>query len=164
MYEAYLLAETLGKRLKTLDLRLALAESCTGGGIAKAITDVPGSSAWFERGFVTYSNEAKIDMLGVKRETLATVGAVSAETVLEMAVGALAHSLADLAMAITGIAGPDGGSEAKPVGTVFIGWQRRGQAAEALKTQFVGDRHSVRQQATLYCLQHMLHLLENAED
>ncbi|WP_445367098.1 CinA family protein [Methylomonas sp. BW4-1] len=159
---SYLLAEALGNRLNTLSLRLALAESCTGGGIAKAITDVPGSSGWFDRGFVTYSNDAKIDMLGVKPETLARVGAVSEETALEMVAGTLTNSLADLALAVTGIAGPDGGTPVKPVGTVFIAWQKRGANGACLQKQFSGDRQSIRQQATLFCLQQLLHMLENA--
>ncbi|MDT4289003.1 CinA family protein [Methylomonas sp. MO1] len=159
---SYLLAEALGNRLNILSLRLALSESCTGGGIAKAITDVPGSSGWFDRGFVTYSNDAKIDMLGVKPETLARVGAVSEETALEMVAGTLTNSLADLALAVTGIAGPDGGTPLKPVGTVFIAWQKRGANGACLKKQFSGDRQSIRQQATLFCLQQLLHMLENA--
>ncbi|AMK77451.1 MULTISPECIES: CinA family protein [Methylomonas] len=157
---SYLLAEALGTRLRTLNLCLALAESCTGGGIAKAITDVPGSSGWFDRGFVTYSNDAKIDMLGVKPETLATVGAVSEETALAMAAGALTHSNADVALAVTGIAGPDGGTPVKPVGTVFVAWQIRGAIGVCLKKQFSGDRQSIRQQVTLFCLQQLLHVLE----
>jgi nicotinamide-nucleotide amidase len=156
----YLLAEALGTRLKTLDLRLALAESCTGGGIAKAITDVPGSSGWFDRGFVTYSNDAKIDMLGVKPGTLAKLGAVSEEAALEMVAGALTHSLADVALAVTGIAGPDGGMPTKPVGTVFIAWQARSTTGVCLQKQFSGDRQSIRQQATLFCLQQLLQWLE----
>ncbi|OQW75624.1 MAG: damage-inducible protein CinA [Proteobacteria bacterium ST_bin11] len=158
---SYLLAEALGASLNALNLRLALAESCTGGGIAKAITDVPGSSAWFDRGFVTYSNDAKIDMLGVKPETLARVGAVSEEAALEMVAGALTHSLADWALAVTGIAGPDGGTPAKPVGTVFIAWQMRGASGVCWKKQFSGDRHSIRQQATLFCLLQLLQMREN---
>jgi nicotinamide-nucleotide amidase len=151
---SYLLAEALGNRLNALNLRLALAESCTGGGIAKAITDVPGSSGWFDR-------DAKIDMLGVKPETLARVGAVSEEAALEMVAGTLTHSLADLALAVTGIAGPDGGTPVKPVGTVFIAWQQRGASGACVKKQFSGDRQSIRQQATLFCLQQLLHMLKD---
>lgn len=160
--QSYLLAEALGNRLNTLNRRLALAESCTGGGIAKVITDVPGSSGWFDRGFVTYSNDAKIDMLDVNPETLARVGAVSEETALEMVAGTLMHSLADVALAVTGIAGPGGGTAAKPVGTVFIAWQARSATGVCLQKQFSGDRQSIRQQATLFCLQQLLQMLENA--
>lgn len=162
MHDAsYLLAEALGNQLKKCHLQVALAESCTGGGIAKTVTDVPGSSAWFERGFVTYSNDAKVEMLGVRRATLDSVGAVSLETALEMAAGALAYSRADLALAVTGIAGPDGGSQEKPVGTVYIAWQRRGQSGEGLRKQFVGDRQAIRQQTILFCLQQILHFVQN---
>ncbi len=157
MHDAiYPLAETLGKRLHNLKQSLALAESCTGGAIAKAITDVPGSSAWFDRGFVTYSNAAKIEMLGVLQDTLDSVGAVSQETALEMVAGALAHSHADLALAVTGIAGPDGGTEQKRVGTVFIAWQRRGQVGQCVKQQFDGDRQAVRWQVTQFGLRLLL--------
>lgn len=158
----YNLAVELGKRLKSLNWQLALAESCTGGAIAQAVTDVAGSSAWFDRGFVTYSNAAKVDMLGVKQTTLNTVGAVSQETALEMVAGALAHSHADLALAVTGIAGPDGGSAEKPVGTVFIGWQRRGHSGVCVKQCFAGDRHAVRQQVVEFCLHQLAKVAETS--
>lgn len=158
----YLIAEALGTRLKAQNVCLALAESCTGGGVAKAITDVPGSSAWFDRGFVTYSNQAKVEMLGVNPQTLARVGAVSEETALEMAAGALTHSHADWALAVTGIAGPDGGTIEKPVGTVFIAWQQRQAAGTCVQKLFQGDRHAVRQQVTLFCLQQLYQLLGNS--
>lgn len=161
MHDAcYLLAEMLGARLKSLNLRLVLAESCTGGGIAQAVTEVPGSSNWFDRGFVTYSNAAKVEMLGVRQATLDSHGAVSAETAREMAAGALEHSHADLALAVTGIAGPDGGSEEKPVGVVFIAWRQRGQNGDWLKKQFSGDRQAVRRQVVLFCLQQVLHIAQ----
>jgi nicotinamide-nucleotide amidase len=156
----YNLAVSLGNRLKNRNWQLALAESCTGGAIAKAVTDVAGSSAWFDRGFVTYSNDAKVDMLAVKQTTLDTVGAVSQETALEMVAGALTHSQADLALAVTGIAGPDGGSAEKPVGTVFIGWQRRGHAGVCVKQCFAGDRHAVRQQVVEFCLHQLATVAE----
>jgi nicotinamide-nucleotide amidase len=122
---------------------LSCAESCTGGGIAAALTDVAGSSAWFDRGFVTYSNRAKREMLGVSAKTLETFGAVSRETVLEMVAGALAASAADLSVAVTGIAGPGGGTREKPVGTVWIAWATQ-QDANAVCEQFGGERAQVR--------------------
>ena len=140
------LAEQLGLVLTANGAKIATAESCTGGWIAQAITEVPGSSAWFDRGFVTYSNKAKEQMLGVKQETLEKFGAVSAETVKEMVSGALANSDATFAIAVTGIAGPDGGTSEKPVGTVFIAWQWKNGAAEVVKKQFSGNRHQVRAQ------------------
>ena len=156
------LAALLGQKLEGRHWQLALAESCTGGGIAQAITDVPGSSAWFDRGFVTYSNAAKIEMLGVQQATLDAVGAVSREIALEMVVGALAHSRADLAMAVTGIAGPDGGSIDKPVGAVFIAWQLRGHAGCCVKQQFSGDRLAVRRQVIVFCLQQAMEVIDKA--
>lgn len=151
--EIYQLAKAVGQQLQARHWQLALAESCTGGGVAQAVTDVAGSSAWFDRGFVTYSNAAKVEILGVKQNTLNQFGAVSAETVLEMVAGALAHSHADLAFAVTGIAGPDGGTLDKPIGTVFIAWQLRGRAACHVKQHFSGDRLEVRKQVIVFCLQ-----------
>lgn len=153
------LAQALGQQLQVRHWLLALAESCTGGGIAQAVTDVAGSSAWFDRGFVTYSNAAKVEMLGVKQNTLDRFGAVSVETVLEMAAGALAHSDADLVFAVTGIAGPGGGSLDKPVGTVFIAWQLRGRSGHYLKQHFSGDRLAVRRQVIIFCLQQACELM-----
>jgi nicotinamide-nucleotide amidase len=138
------LAVALGAALRRRGLTVATAESCTGGLIAGAITDVAGSSAWFDRGFVTYSNEAKTEMLGVRPETLAAHGAVSEATAAEMAAGALTKSRADLAVAVTGIAGPDGGSAAKPVGSVCFGWARRDGAVDTRTWRFAGDRAAVR--------------------
>ncbi len=120
MTDIFALAEQVGHALKARKLMLATAESCTGGGIGEAVTMVPGSSAWFERGFITYTNTAKREMLGVKTVTLDTDGAVSEQAVKEMTAGALAHSHAQVAVAVSGIAGPDGGTPEKPVGTVFI--------------------------------------------
>lgn len=146
-HELFELAGQLGRSLKAKGKKVATAESCTGGWIAQAITEVPGSSAWFDRGFVTYSNAAKVRMLGVKQETLEKYGAVSAETAMEMAQGALANSDADCACAVTGIAGPDGGTPEKPVGTVFIAWQYKdGGSSEVVKKQFAGNRHEIRRQ------------------
>jgi len=122
---------------------LSCAESCTGGGVAAALTDVAGSSAWFDRGFVTYSNQAKQEMLGVSADSLAAFGAVSRETAVEMATGALARSAAQLSVAVTGIAGPGGGSPEKPVGTVWIAWAS-GERADAVCEHFSGDRAAVR--------------------
>jgi nicotinamide-nucleotide amidase len=156
VHDCLILAEKLGQHLQALGLRLVLAESCTGGGIAQAVTDVSGSSAWFDRGFVTYSNSAKIEMLGVQQSTIEEHGAVSEATALEMVSGALRYSHAELAFAVTGIAGPEGGSAAKPVGTVFIAWQLRNQSAHCVKKLFAGDRISVRQQVIVYCLQQAL--------
>ena len=126
---------------------IATAESCTGGGIAKALTELPGSSNWFEAGLVTYSNQAKMMLLGVKDETLELHGAVSEAVVREMVAGALRQTGADLAVAVSGIAGPDGGSESKPVGTVWIAWQLREWQAEARLFKFEGDRAAVREAA-----------------
>lgn len=144
--EIIVVAEQLGQWLKQRGFKLATAESCTGGGIAQAITEISGSSEWFDRGFVTYSNAAKIQMLGVSPATLARFGAVSGETAREMAAGALAASDADCVVAVTGIAGPGGGTEAKPVGTVFIAWQRRHQTARIDRKSFSGDRSEIRKQ------------------
>ena len=131
---------------------LATAESCTGGWIAKAVTDVAGSSAWFDCGMAAYCYEAKQALLGVRPQTLETHGAVSRETVVEMVSGALVHSGATLAVAVTGIAGPGGGSEEKPVGTVWIAWKRRGGYAKAEVFHFDGDRDAVRRQTVASAL------------
>lgn len=140
------LAKQVGLFLKEKGWKLVVAESCTGGGVSESITSVAGSSAWFDRGFITYSNQAKIDMLGVNVKTIETFGAVSKETVLEMSVGALQRSSAQLSVAISGIAGPDGGTPDKPVGTVWIAWAgRAGQYAQPFV--FEGDRQKIRAQA-----------------
>ena len=146
------LAALLGQTLKDRNIKITTAESCTGGGIAQAITEIPGSSAWFDRGFVTYSNNAKVQMLQVKQQTLDEYGAVSEEVAKQMAEGALINSDADLAISVTGIAGPDGGSEQKPVGTVFIAWKLREQHAACNKQVFSGDRAQVREQTIQYAL------------
>lgn len=157
------LAEGLVRRNK----RVATAESCTGGGVACAMTDMAGSSRWFERGFVSYSNEAKTEQLSVPAETIARFGAVSEEVAAAMAAGALRHSRADFAVAVTGIAGPDGGSADKPVGTVCFGWSRRraggGEGAgetKTLRVLFAGNRREVREQSIETALQGLLELLE----
>lgn len=160
MYERLdVLAAELGRRLSAGGLKLATAESCTGGWIAKVVTDIPGSSGWLERGFVTYSNQSKQELLGVSANTLARSGAVSVETVTEMALGALANSRADLAVAVTGIAGPGGGSEEKPVGTVVFAWVRRGEEPLTQRVQFAGERDEVRHQSVRLALERLLELL-----
>ncbi|HCK81263.1 MAG TPA: nicotinamide-nucleotide amidase [Candidatus Competibacter sp.] len=151
------LAAQAGQTLQGRNARLATAESCTGGWIAKVITDVPGSSGWFDRGFVSYSNAAKIDLLGVRESTLARHGAVSAETVAEMAVGALQRSLATVAVAVSGIAGPDGGTPDKPVGTVYLAWASAdGSPPRIERRHFSGDRDAVRRQTVAVALQGIL--------
>lgn len=150
------LAERLGQHLLGSGHSLALAESCTGGWIAQSVTEIAGSSAWFDRGFVTYSNAAKIAMLGVRESTLRQYGAVSLQIAAEMAAGALAHSEADIALAVTGIAGPGGGTAEKPVGLVFIAWQRRGRPGRCIERHFAGDRHAVRLQTVRTALRCLL--------
>lgn len=142
----------LSRRLIQAGKMLATAESCTGGMIAAACTDLAGSSAWFDRGFVTYSNEAKTEMLGVDAALITAHGAVSEPVARAMAEGALAHSKADVAVAVTGIAGPSGGSVDKPVGTVWFAWAMRGRATLAECGHFAGDREAVRSQACLHAL------------
>lgn len=154
----YALAQQLGARLRSLDQTLAVAESCTGGWIGQAVTDVAGSSAWFDRGFVTYSNHAKQELLDVSAELLATHGAVSEETVRAMVAGALRHSHADCAVAVSGIAGPGGATSGKPIGTVWFAWQRRDGLSHARCECFDGDRRAVRGQAVLTALQGIMDL------
>ncbi len=138
------LVRTLSDVLRTKTLKFATAESCTGGLIASLITDLAGSSDIFDRGFVTYSNQSKTDMLGVSPLTLDKFGAVSSETATEMAKGALEKSQADIAISVTGIAGPSGGTTEKPVGLVYIGFARRGGEVFASKNLFHGDRQAIR--------------------
>ncbi|QQZ27727.1 nicotinamide-nucleotide amidase [Thiothrix subterranea] len=138
---------------------LTTAESCTGGWIAKLCTDLTGSSAWFERGFVTYSNEAKQDMLGVPVATLAEHGAVSEAVTAAMATGALLHSRAQVAVSVSGIAGPGGGTATKPVGMVCFGWAAQGGKVRTATQYFEGDREAVRYQAVQYALQGVFQML-----
>ena len=145
------LARETGLLLLEKGLSMTAAESCTGGWIAKLLTDIPGSSGWFERGFVTYSNASKIELLGVREDSLALFGAVSEQVALQMARGALSNSRADLGVAVTGIAGPDGGSEFKPVGTVWIAWAN-GETLVAERCWFAGDRDQVRRQTVAHAL------------
>ena len=161
--ELKLLSESVGAALGRHGLRLACAESCTGGWVAAVVTATAGSSNWFERGFVTYSNEAKQEMLGVPAGTLSAHGAVSEETAGAMASGALAHSHAQIALAITGIAGPEGGSSSKPVGTVCFSWCRDGEAAMSETRLFSGDREAVRRAAVIHALSGILLRLEAAK-
>ena len=152
----------LALRLSRRRQSLVTAESCTGGWLAKVCTDRVGSSAWFDRGFVTYSNAAKQELLGVSTATLERHGAVSREIVLEMVAGALARSRADWAVAISGIAGPGGGSEAKPVGTVWFAWAGPHGWRHASTVQFEGDRDAVRRQAVATALQVLVGRLDEA--
>ena len=152
-----LVAEALLKK----GFKLVTAESCTGGMIAAACTDLAGSSAWFERGFVTYSNDAKTELLGVEERVLRRAGAVCGPVAQAMAEGALAHSRAQVAVAVTGVAGPTGGSPAKPVGTVWFGFALPGQVV-AEKCHFEGDRAAVRQATVRHALNRLLALLNQA--
>lgn len=153
------LSTALGQALQARGLLLATAESCTGGGVAQAVTDINGSSAWFERGFVTYSNAAKTSMLGVPAALIAAHGAVSEEVAAAMAQGSLAHSEAQVAVSTTGIAGPTGGVPGKPVGTVCFGWAI-GERVVTQRLVFAGDRQAVREQAVAHALQELLHLIK----
>ncbi len=169
------LAAELGTLLKTRGLKLALAESCTGGMMAEAITRIAGSSAWFDCGFVTYSNQAKIDLLGVSPETLERFGAVSEQTAVEMVLGCLKtgclktghlkttpleHIRVSIAGSITGIAGPDGGSAGKPVGTVCFAWAELNQPANSTTQYFAGNRQQIRQQAAAFLIQQLIDTLK----
>ena len=163
------LAQQAGRLLQEQRLMLATAESCTGGGVAYAITTVPGSSGWFERGFVTYSNESKVQMLNVAPAYLRDFGAVSEPVARAMALGAIGHSQAQIAIATTGIAGPDGGSDEKPVGTVCFGWaiRRDPTAAPWVKTltrRFDGDRAAVRTESIAEALDGLVKLLTQRQD
>lgn len=159
-----LIVEQIAELLLKADKKLTTAESCTGGWVAKVLTDIAGSSEWFERGFVTYSNPAKHEMLDVSESTLETYGAVSQETVSAMAIGALKNSHADFSLSISGIAGPGGGIKDKPVGLVWFSWAAKENntlnilASE--KKVFSGDRESVREQAVEYVLTELIKLLE----
>ncbi|HQX91881.1 MAG TPA: CinA family protein [Thermomonas sp.] len=153
------LAATTGQQLLAARHMLVTAESCTGGWIAKCMTDIAGSSAWFDCGMAAYSYEAKQALLGVRPQTLETHGAVSRECVVEMVSGALVHSGASIAVAVTGIAGPGGGSDDKPVGTVWVGWKKRGGYARAEVFHFEGDRDAVRRQTVVTALRGVARLL-----
>ena len=150
------LVDSLAATLISKGWQMATAESCTGGWIAKCCTDLAGSSAWFERGFITYSNESKIDMLGVSPETLNLQGAVSFAVAREMAEGARRISGCEVSVAVTGIAGPDGGSADKPVGTVWFAWSMAGRESWCERKQFSGNRASVRLATVAHALRIML--------
>lgn len=158
------LSMTLGQLLQARGATVSVAESCTGGGIGAAITSVPGSSQWFHTGFITYSDAAKQRWLQVDGALLEQFGAVSGEVVEAMAAGALAQSGADYAVAVSGIAGPDGGSAEKPVGSVWLGWCSRGGHCSSKLYIFKGDRDSVRQQATAHALQGLLVMVQRELD
>ncbi len=154
-----LLTQQLAQTLLAKGFKIALAESCTGGLLAAHLTDLSGSSQWFERGFVTYSNQAKEESIGVSKELIERYGAVSEEVAKAMAEGVLNHSLAQISAAITGIAGPGGGSANKPVGMVCFAWGT--QVDEQIQTrsqtkQFSGDRQSIREQACVYAIESLL--------
>jgi len=161
MYDERLvsLAEQLGECLLQSSLKIVTAESCTGGGIGWFLTAIAGSSAWVDRGFIVYSNQAKQDLLQVQAQTLQEYGAVSEQTALEMADGALRNSVADISVAVTGIAGPDGGTDAKPVGTVCLAWQQRDGKAISTRVQFQGDRAEVRALAINMAMQGVMDLI-----
>jgi nicotinamide-nucleotide amidase len=156
------LAIRAGNKLRDERLMLATAESCTGGLIAAAMTDISGSSAWFERGFVTYSNLAKIEMIGVPADMIDRHGAVSEPVAKAMAEGALRNSRAQVSLSITGVAGPGGGTETKPVGMVSFAWSNRLHTSVETQ-QFKGDREQIRNQAAAYALRGLLVLLERRE-
>jgi nicotinamide-nucleotide amidase len=159
MVDLATLSTELGEVLKERSLTLALAESCTGGLVAQMVTNVAGSSAWFDRGFVTYSNAAKIEMLGVRAETLEKFGAVSEQIATVMAHGALKNSHAQIAGSITGIAGPDGGTKEKPVGTVCFAWVGTKLPLSTTTKRFFGNRQEVRQQAAIVMMSGLIERL-----
>src|SRR6185295_9670322 len=151
--------EEIAQRLRARGAIIVTAESCTGGWVAQELTAIAGSSAWFDRGFVTYSNDAKQDMLGVRAETLKKYGAVSEETAREMAQGALSRARGTVALAVTGVAGPGGGSPTKPVGMVCFAWASA-RSTRSDTQQFSGDRESVRRQSVIHALEGVLRHLD----
>jgi nicotinamide-nucleotide amidase len=150
------LAQRVGSELKKHDFKLVTAESCTGGGIGYWITAIPGSSLWFDRGFITYSNTAKTSMLNVSSHTLHQMGSVSEQTAREMAEGALQNSDANVSIAITGIAGPDGGTPEKPIGTVWIAYAANHLETQAFINLFSGNRHEIRNKTIMTALEKFL--------
>ena len=156
------IAADLGAALKARGFMLAMAESCTGGLVAEAMTRIAGSSAWFDRGFVTYSNAAKVEMLDVAGTTLEKFGAVSEQTAVEMAIGALKNSASQIAGSITGIAGPDGGTLEKPVGMVCFAWAGLEVPVSASTRFFSGNRETIRQQAAIYMMAELIERLNSA--
>jgi nicotinamide-nucleotide amidase len=157
-------AEQLAELLKKCSIKLVTAESCTGGGLAEILTRIPGSSSWFERGIVSYSNESKQELLFVPVETIEQHGAVSEETAIAMAEGALQNSHAQISVSITGIAGPDGGTEDKPVGTVCFAWCKRGESGTTTRICFDGDRLKIREQACMLAMQGLIDLLQKESE
>ncbi|MCU7960769.1 MAG: nicotinamide-nucleotide amidohydrolase family protein [gamma proteobacterium symbiont of Bathyaustriella thionipta] len=153
-------ARRVAQRLLAQNRKLAVAESCTGGWLSKVLTDIAGSSEWFDRGFVTYSNDAKMDMLGVNDRIIETEGAVSRLVVEEMAIGALFNSNAQVSLAISGIAGPGGGTADKPVGTVWFAWGLHNEVPLTRLQHFPGERNTVRSAAVLFALQQLELLLD----
>ena len=153
----------LGSLLAQKKIYIAVAESCTGGMLSQYLTSIPGSSAWFDRGFVTYSNESKIDLLDVDTKTLSNFGAVSKETASEMALGALNKSRADITLSITGIAGPGGGSSDKPVGTVFFAIAYQNKIIFNVSKVFPGSRENIRESSCLFALNQVLALTLNLQ-
>ena len=161
---AQVLVEQLAERFLKASKKLVTVESCTGGGLAENLTQLSGSSLWYECGFVTYSNQSKRDLLAVPVDTLEEFGAVSEETALAMAKGALDMSSADFSVSITGVAGPDGGSEEKPVGTVCVAWCERDKGGNTTCIHFEGDRRRVREQSCLLAMQGLLDILQKTSD
>lgn len=157
------LSAELGRRFQEQGWMLVSAESCTGGWIAKVTTDIPGSSTWFDRGFVAYSDASKQEMLGVSERSLLDHGAVSKQVVTEMAAGALTRSRADVSVAVSGIAGPGGGSDDKPVGTVYFAWIFSGREPVVQRLQFAGERDEVRHQTVRVALERLLELLDTGD-
>jgi nicotinamide-nucleotide amidase len=155
------LTSQVAQHLLAVNWRLSVAESCTGGWLGKCCTDLAGSSIWFERGFITYSNQAKQDLLHVNESTIKQFGAVSEQTAREMVLGALAASTGDISVAITGISGPDGGTIDKPVGTVWFAWSNKYSVVQTQCCHFEGDRESIRRQAVKFALQG---IIKNARD
>lgn len=154
------LAGRVGEALKARGLMISTAESCTGGWIGEVLTAIAGSSNYYERGFITYSNESKQELLGVPEQTIKEHGAVSEETVRAMAAGAIAHSRAQVAVSVSGVAGPGGGSAHNPVGTVCFGWAVKGGEPQSARRRFDGDRQSVRRQSVAFALQGALDRIE----
>jgi nicotinamide-nucleotide amidase len=154
------LAQKMGRACKRRKVIVVTAESCTGGGVAAAITRISGSAKWFDRGFVTYHNDAKKKMLGVKQRTLKEHGAVSEPVARQMAEGAIRNSLGDVSVSVTGIAGPTGGVPGKPVGTVWFAWGVREGPTQSRRFRFKGDRYEVRRQAVAMALQGIIDLLK----
>ncbi len=159
-----ILAAQVGGALKAHGLMLATAESCTGGGVAHALTEIAGSSAWFDRGFITYSNESKQEQLGVQQETLLEHGAVSEAVVREMVAGVLRHSHAQIALAVSGIAGPSGGTPEKPVGTVWFAWGFKERVSVAQLHRLQGNRAEIRAQSVRIALQGVLEILNQVSE